>query len=270
VSGIAKADFSFKRMGIVTGFLSPEESHNFVFTNKIPKSELQAKSFVPGQRVNETAEALERKNFRKLEAPLHPVRTFVGRVVFFGIDEGTTLKPDGQFTFHSHTGQVPVGIDNIQRFFPKLINKRVDLSLKCNLFDQLPVETSLEIFAEVKPTFQVFQQLPLVCKLFSHLAYQSALWKNINGAQKTPIYDSVDDRTLWQHAHLKPYKERLHQNTSVLLTMRALGKPFSLDTYANCQQLGRFILRQGLDIVGGGIVVDTEFDGEEREHYWST
>lgn len=44
-----------------------------------------------------------------MEAPLHPVRSFVGRVVLFGVNKGQTIKADGDIVMHSHTGQVIVG-----------------------------------------------------------------------------------------------------------------------------------------------------------------
>lgn len=48
-------------------------------------------------------------NPRTMEAPLHPVRSFVGRVVLFGVNKGQTIKADGDLVMHSHTGQVIVG-----------------------------------------------------------------------------------------------------------------------------------------------------------------
>lgn len=67
ISGLHKMDFSFKRMGVVTGFLNPLEARKYVFTNKIPKTEIIAKSFgrTPQLDINsEDVITKERKLFR--------------------------------------------------------------------------------------------------------------------------------------------------------------------------------------------------------------
>lgn len=127
----------------------------------------------------------------------------------------------------------------MQKFNPKLAKMTVDQSLGCGNFSFLALETVLEIFHQL-PTFQVFKTLPLVCKIFSQLAYHPSFWNRVAVEQQTPIYDSVDHRTLWQNKNIKPYRERLGKNDSVLMTLHTKGKPFALDTFANCAPLGIF------------------------------
>jgi len=91
--------------------------------------------------------------------------------------------------------------------------------------------------------------------------------------QKVPRFpSSIDARLLWQTNNIKPFNGnqfRIQKNDSILLTLVAKGKPLAIDTFVNCPPLGRFLLRQGSDVVGGGIVVDTEFGGEEEENFWN-
>lgn len=125
----------------------------------------------------------------------------------------------------------------MQKFNPKLTKIIVDQSLECEGFSTLALETVLEIFLHL-PTFQVFKNIPLVCKLFSQLAYHPSFWNTVVVEQQIPVYDSIDHRTLWQNKNIKPFKERLAKNDSVLMTLHAKGKPFALDTFASCSKLG--------------------------------
>jgi translation elongation factor EF-1alpha len=47
------------------------------------------------------------------------------------------------------------------------------------------------------------------------------------------------------------------------------GKPLAVDTFANCAPLGRIYLRNGNEVIGAGIVVNTLFGGEENEYFYT-
>lgn len=281
-----KLDISYKRMGLVTGYLRPSDMAQYnpstPFKNLTSRRFDQYAAQAKTQPVLKDEQKQRQKN-RQEEAPMHPVESFVARVCFFGVENGKSYSPQGELSLHTHTGQCPVRIDQIIKYNP-LTTKNID-SLP-HLADgargamsALSYDTMVQEILCRLPAIELIKTLPLVCHAFHHLTYCNDLWEILlrrDEEELLPLSVIASYRALWQHKKLKTMKndytgnQRLHRNDTTLVTLHAKGKPLAVDTFLNCPPLGRIFLRQGWDVVAAGIVVDTTFGKEETEQFWAT
>jgi len=231
VSGIGSKEVTSRRLGLITGYLNPETLLNE--KNTIPKP-----------------------NAIKHESAFYPCSSFYAQMLLFGLPATRQLRHKSEMVFHCHNSQSLVSFKEISRYGP--IHK-YDTTI-ASYFSDLPIEIVHLIFLNLSETF-ICGQLPQVSKYFFFLSTHPSLWQIIHStpiSPQTPL-SKLSIRDNWKIENMKktPLMSTL-SNGSYLVKFQ-LVKPLALDTHDQCPKLGRFVLREGDSVVGGGLILQTLF-----------